>query len=227
MIFMWGGNKSLLCAEEPRLTISAFYCSSEEIPFIGELMPSFLSIMDTDKVKTELNLSNAQIEEIRKIDNSLSAGLKDILMNDEKKIDELMVNGGKIEDHLVAVRKKISDDVRKRMREVLKPHQDARMREIMVQIYGVIFIPKKDLRELLKLEKKQERAIDELRSNIFKEIDKSVPHELIIASSSRCKFVTSIYNKQLFKEAEREVYRILNDEQREIIQNLKGNPFSF
>lgn len=227
LAFVSVAAKSSYSAEHTPI-IYAFYCSSEEIPFIGELMPPILSIMEDDKVKAELDLSNTQIEKLREIDKAFFAGLKDVLTRDENKGRELMLNGGRIEDHVIAIGK-ISEDARKRTTEILKPHQLFRMKELLLQLEGVLFIPKKDLRQLLRLDKKQERAIDEIRSGIFKRIDETTSPDSVIASASRCKFATST-NRDisiLLEESEKLVYRLLSPEQKGNFEKLKGKSFSF
>ena len=129
--------------------ISAFYCSSEEIPFIGELMPHMISIMENDKVKAELGLSNEQIEKMREVDKGFISGIKEALARNEDNGDEPLRSGGKSGNHVIAIGK-FSEDARKRTQEILKRNQGARMQEIILQLNGVLSIPKKDLRHLLK-----------------------------------------------------------------------------
>lgn len=203
---------------EQDLAIYAFYCPSEEIPFIGELMPSVLRVLEDDKVKAELTLSNVQVEKLREADKAFFAGLDDVLTHKS--------GSRSIEDHVLAIGK-LSEDARKRTNEILKPHQTTRMREILLQLYGVLFVPKKDLRQLLRLEKDQERAIDEIRSGVFMRIDETASPGT--ASANRCKFATSTKRSLAGKleESEKSVNRILSPEQRETVGKLKGDSFSY
>jgi hypothetical protein len=207
--------------------IYAFYCSSEEIAFIGELIPP-LSLVDDDKVKAELDLSETQIEKMKEVNKAFFVGVKDVLTRNENKGRELMRSGGTIEDHVVAIGK-LSEDARKRTNEILKPHQLARMNELLLQLKGVLTIPKKDLRQLLGLDRKQERAIDEIRSDIFKRINETTSPDSVIASTGRCKFVASTKREIaiLLEESEKSVYRLLSPEQKENVEKLKGKSFSF
>lgn len=208
--------------------IYAFYCSSEKIPFIGELMPPILSVMEDDKVKAELDLSNTQIGKLREIDKAFFAGLKDVLTRKENIDHELLANNRRIEDHVIAIGK-LSEDARKRTNEILKPHQLSRMKELLLQIKGILSIPKKDLRQLLRLDREQEFAIDSIRAGIFKKINETTSPDSVIASTGRCKFATST-NRDiaiLLEESEKSVYRLLNPEQKATIEKFKGKPFSF
>ncbi len=213
---------------EPAPVISAFYCSSEDLPFIGELMPHMLSIVENDKVRAELNLSDAQIEKMRDVDRGFFAGVKEVLTRNESKDGELLQNGGRSENHVMAIGK-FSEDARKRTNEILKSHQLARMQEILLQLKGVLSIPKKDLRQLLRLDPKQERAIDEIRSGIFKKMDETSSPDSVIASAGRCKFVTSTKRdiSILLEKGEKSVYLLLSPEQKATVERLKGKPFSF
>jgi hypothetical protein len=214
---------------EPAPIISAFYCSSKEIDFIGELIPPVLSIMEDNKVKTELDLSDSQIEKMREMDKVFFAGVKDVLNSSENRGSELLRNGRKIEDHVIAIGK-LSEDARKYTNEILKPHQLARMKELLLQLKGgVLTIPKKDLRQLLRLDRKQEKEIDEIRSFIFKRIDETASPASVITSVGRCKFATSTdCNIAIsLEQSEKLVYSLLSPEQQATIEKYKGKSFSF
>lgn len=225
LAFVALGAKSSYSAERATATYS-FYCPSDEIAFIGELMPPIRYIMENDKVKAELELSSIQLEKFREMDKELVVGVRDVLSANGNK--DRGLSNVKIEDHVIAIGK-ISEDARKRTNEILKPHQVTRMKELMLQLKGVLFIPKKDLRQILKLDKKQERAIDEIRSGIFKKIDETLVPEEVIASANSCKFVASTNRDvaALLGESEKSIYRLLSPEQKKSVEQLMGKPFIF
>lgn len=226
LAFISALNSSSAAEQAP--IIYAFYCPSEEIAFIGELMPSVLSTVEDDKVKAELGLSNAQIGKMKETDNAFFAGINDVLGHNENKERDQMANGRRIQDTVMAIGK-LSEDARKRTNEIMKPHQLARMQELLLQRYGLLFIPKKDLRQVLRLEMKQERAIDEIRSGVFKRIDETAAPDSVIASSGRCKFVNAT-NRDiviLLRESEKTVQRLLSPEQRNTLNKLRGKEFFF
>ena len=210
--------KSALSAERAP-TIYAYYCPAKEIAFIGELMPPVISIIEDAKVRAELDLSNAQLGKMKEADNAFFAGLKDVLAGNEA--------GGSTVDHAMAIGK-LSEDVRKRTNEILKPHQLSRMQELLLQLYGIFFVPRKDLRQLLRLDVKQEWAVDEIRSGIFRKIDETTSPDPGVAPG-RCKFATSTNQdvSVFLKESEKSVYRLLSAEQKETVTKLKGKTFSF
>jgi len=212
----------------PSPVISAFYCSSEKIPFIGELMPHMLSIMENSKVRAELNLSDDQLEQMRQVDRGFISGVKEVLNRNQSNGGGMMRNGVRTENHVMAIGK-FSEDARKRTNAILKSAQLARMQEIVLQLKGVLSIPKKDLRQLLRMDAKQERAIDEIRSGIFREIDETASPDSVIASAGRCKFIISTKHdvSVLLKKGEHAVYLLLNPAQKAIIEKMKGKPFSF
>ena len=214
-------------AEKPSPVISAFYCSSDEIPFIGELMPHMLSIMENPKVRTELNLTDDQLGKMKEVDRGFLAGVKEALTRNGNTSEVLLWNGGRSENHVMAIGK-FSEDARKRTNAILKRQQLERMQEILLQLKGILSIPKKDIRPLLRLDAKQERSIDEIKSDIFSEIDKTASPDSVIASAGRCKFVISTDRKisTLMMKGEQSFSQLLSPEQKAIIEKLKGNPFS-
>jgi hypothetical protein len=103
------------------------------------------------------------------------------------------------------------------------------MKELMLQRAGLLTIPKKELQQLLRLERSQERAIDEILSRIFKKIDSTITPNIIISTGSRCKFVnlTNQDLNALLTESEKSVYLLLTSRQKETIEKIKGKPYSF
>jgi hypothetical protein len=207
---------------------SAYYCSSDEIPFIGELIPSMASIVESPKAKSELGLTSAQMDKMRDINKYFSSGIKSWFAKQNDSESASPRNGKAAIEHVMEL-SKMTEDARKRTNEVLKSPQMARMKEIMLQRTGLLAVPKKELQQLLRLERSQERAIDEIRSRIFKKIDGTITPSLVIASEGHCKFVdlTNQDLDALLRESEKSVYLLLNSKQKETIEKIKGKPYSF
>jgi hypothetical protein len=214
------------CAAEPSPVVLAFYCPSEEIDFIGELLFP-LSVIENSKGKAQLDLSDIQVEKMRETDKAFLDGVKDVLTRNENKGRDPMGGDVRVEDHVIAIGK-LAEDARKRTNDILKPHQMSRLKELLLQFNGVLSVPKKDLRQLLRLDRKQERAIDEIRSGIFKRIDETTSPDSVIASSGRCKFATSTNQAvaRSLEEGDKSIYRLLSPEQKEQIEKLKGKSAS-
>lgn len=217
--------ESAAAADRPRL-ITAFFCPTADIAFIGELMPPIVTVLEDEKVRAELGLTNDQIEKLREIEKTYDAGVKGVLSGSDEKSRELMQGSGKNEEHVLAIGK-MSEESRKKTNELLKKKQLLRMQEIMLQLYGVLFIPKKDLRQMLELDQKQERAIDEIKARIFRKIDETTTPDLVTVAANRCKFATHVKPDlaDLLTESEQAVYRLLGPEQKNVIEKLKGAPF--
>ncbi|MEM3101608.1 MAG: hypothetical protein QXT99_09705 [Candidatus Nitrosotenuis sp.] len=204
--------------------VYAFYCPSEEIPFIGELMFSTLPILEDNNVKAELGLSNTQLEKMREIDKEFVAGIKDVLLVNKGGNTEITEKKKEIKNHVIAIGK-LTEDARKRTSEVLKPYQLRRMKELLLEKKGLLFIPRKDLVPLLRLDKKQERIIDEIRSNIFKKIDETASPDSVIASAEQCKLAMSTSRDLavLLEESEKTIYNLLTPDQKANFEKLKVN----
>ncbi len=208
--------------------IYAFYCPSEEIAFIGELMPPVLSTIENDKVRAELGLTDTQIKNMKEMENMFLSGIGSVLAHSENKERDRMGDSRRSRDNVIAIGK-FSEDARKRTNDILKPRQLLRMQEILLQRYGLLSIPKKDLRQLMTLEAKQERAIDEIRSDIFRAINKTALPDSVVALPDGCKFV-SVTNPDigiLLQESEKKARRLLSPEQNNILEKIKGKDFSF
>jgi hypothetical protein len=217
--------KSPQAAELP--SISVFYCSSDEIPFIGELIP-VITILENDKVKAELGLSAIQIDRLKEEDKSFSAGIKNFITR-QNGSDNASDKGSKTSVEYIKSAAFMIEDARKRTSEVLKPHQLTRMKEIVLQRAGILSIPKREIQQLLHLERKQERALDEIRSRLFKKIDDITPQNHVMAAGNACKFVSPERGKlaAFIAESEKSAYRLLTSEQKDTIEKLKGKPFAF
>ncbi len=204
----------------------AFYCPAEEIPFIGELMAPVIVVLENPKVKAELELTDDQIAAMREVEKDFDVGIREVLVGAKGEMDNWAAAGGKIEDHIINIGK-ISEDSRKKTHSVLKKKQLPRMQEIMLQLYGVLFIPKKDLRQMLQLDRTQERQIDEIKARVLKKIDEVTPPDMVAVAANKCKFATPAKPDlaAMLEESQKAILQLLSAEQRNIIERLKGKPF--
>ncbi len=218
-------STSAVAADRSQL-FGAFYCPADEIPFIGELMAPVMVVLENPKVKAELELTDEQITTMKEVEKDFDSGVREVLVGTKGEMDNWAGAGGRIEDHVINIGK-ISEDSRKKTNAVLKKKQLPRMQEIMLRLYGVLFIPKKDLRQMLQLDRAQERQIDEIKSRIFKKIDQVTPPDRVAAAVNKCKFATPATPDlaATLEESEKAVLQLLSAEQRNIIERLKGKPF--
>ncbi|HJV65345.1 MAG TPA: hypothetical protein VJ550_06430 [Geomonas sp.] len=202
-----------LAAEDKGM--AAVYCASDELPFIGELLPSMRWVTEDPKAKAELALTPLQQTKLRESEENFDAGLKSWLNNQPP-------SPGKATMAEIKGVGKMVEEARKRTGDVLKPHQLSRLRELMLQRVGLLSIPKKDLQQVLRLERSQERSIDEIRSSVFAGMDKKAK---VVATDGRCKLVRAPATPEmsrLLAESEKSVYRLLSKEQKEMVEKLKG-----
>lgn len=122
---------------------------------------------------------------------------------------------------------KLVNDSRKKVAEILKPDQLKRMRNFWLQLYGLWIIPGKDLQELLRLTTTQEKNIDLIRAQVFRNINDASDKPVRPKSPEQCK-VAVINNDRLFKmvkQGEQSALEVLTPEQRNILEKIKGKPF--
>jgi hypothetical protein len=214
-----------LCAGE-RLT-AAFYCPADDISFIGELMTPIVSVLEDQKVRTELGLSDDQLEKMTEIEKAYDAGIRGGLSGADGRTGEFMKGGGTTEGYVLAVGK-MSEETRRKTNDVLKRKQMQRMQEIVLQLYGVLFVPKKELRQMLDLNREQERGIDEIKSRVFAKIDGTAAPGQVTVAANRCRFakLAAPDVTALLRESEQAAKQLLNPEQVRTVEKFKGEPFT-
>jgi hypothetical protein len=213
------------CAAD-RLT-AAFYCPADDITFIGELMTPILSVLEDQKVRTELGLSDDQLEKMTEIEKAYDAGIRGGLSGTDGRTGEIMKGGGTTEGYVLAVGK-MSEETRRKTNDVLKRKQMQRMQEIVLQLYGVLFVPKKDLRQMLDLDREQERGIDEIKSRVFAKIDGTAAPGQVTVAANRCTFakLSAPDVAALLRESEQAAKQLLNPGQARTVEKFKGEPFT-
>jgi len=207
-------------AAEPVPVVLAFFCPSEEIGYIGELLFP-LNILETSKVKADLEITDAQQANMKEMDKAFINGLKDMLTRNENRGSGQTGSSDRIEDYILAIGK-LAEDARQRSNDILNTHKAARLREILLQTNGLLSIPKKDIRQVLKLEREQERKIDEIKADVFKKIDESSPRTS--GSKDRCRFVISTSQDvaRVLADGNKAIAQLLTPEQKELVEKLKG-----
>jgi hypothetical protein len=122
----------------------------------------------------------------------------------------------------------MSEETRRKTNDVLKRKQMQRMQEIVLQLYGVLFVPKKDLRQMLDLDREQERGIDEIKSRVFAKIDGTAAPGQVTVAANRCTFakLATPDVTALLRESEQAAKQLLNPEQVRTVEKFKGEPFT-
>jgi hypothetical protein len=207
--------------------IAAFYCPTDDIAFIGDLMTPIVSVLADQNVRAELGLTGDQIEKMTEIEKTYDAGIKGVLSGGDERSRELPKGGETTEGYVLAIGK-MSDDSRKKTNEVLKRRQMQRMQEIVLQLSGVLFVPKKDLRQMLELSREQERGIDEIKARIFAKIAGTAAPDQLTVAANRCAFAKFAAPDltALLQASEQAAKQLLNPEQLRTIEKLKGEPFT-
>lgn len=195
--------------------VLAFFCPSEEIGYIGELLFP-LTILENSKVKADLDITDAQLAKMKEADKAFLDGIKDVL---NRNVDK--GGGVRMEDHIIAIGK-LAEDARQRSNDILKSHKVDRLREILLQTNGLLSIPKKDIRQVLRLEREQERKVDEIKARIFRKIDETSPQAP--GAKDRCRFVVSTSQEvaRALVDGNKAIAQLLTPEQKEQVEKLKG-----
>ncbi len=206
-------------AGEPAPIVLAFYCPSEEIGYIGELLFP-LAVLDNAKAKAELEVTDTQMAKLIEMDTAFSNGIKEVLNKNENK-------GVRMEDHIIAIGK-LAEDARQRTNDILKPHQVIRLRELLLQQNGVLSIPKKDIRQMLRLEREQERKIDEIKAGVFRKIDETTKQAPDAGPAGRCRFAASTSQDvaRALADGNAAIIKILTPEQKTLLDKMKGKPLA-
>lgn len=205
--------------------VAAFFCPSGEVPFIGELMTPVAAVLEDPKVRAELGLTDDQLNAMTAVETAHDADIKAMLAGTGTPRES--VGGGGAEETVLAV-SRISADSRRRTSEVLKRRQMQRLQEIVLQRYGVLFVPKRELRQILGLSREQERGIDEIKSRIFAGISETAaPGEAVVAAN-RCAFATLGGPRigALLRDGEQAARRLLSSEQARTVERFAGKPFA-
>lgn len=207
--------------------VAAFYCPAVDLPFVGDLLTPIVSVLEDQRVRAEVGLSADQAERLAAVEAEYNAGVKGLLAGGDERSREL-TKAGAPPDGLVQAVGKMSEDSHRKTNEILDRTQTQRLQEIVLQRYGVLFVPKRELRQILGLSREQERGIDEIKSRIFAGISETAaPGEAVVAAN-RCAFATLGGPRigALLRDGEQAARRLLSSEQARTVERFAGKPFA-
>jgi len=193
--------------------MSVIYCGGEDAAFKGEVMFS-LKFLQTKQVQSELGLTDAQInklgEALEKTSSVLTAPYAKTGYQNES-FDEV---------------EKKRDASRKRVAEILKPQQLSRFKGILVQLYGPFSLPKKDLRDVLRLTPEQKYQVDGIMAQLFAKLNEISDNPLKANATGTCKYVPVDNAKRtdIVNNSEKAFLNLLSLEQKQVIEKIKGKP---
>lgn len=194
---------------------SVIYCSSTETDVEGEFLAP-MQILQNKKVQDNLGLSPLQIEKLKE----LVSKTEEVFMTD-------YIKKGVRSDSIDNLRREI-DESRRRVSEIFRQEQLARLRGIMVQLYGLWSLMNKDLQETLRLTPEQKDKYDAVRVQMFEKINELSDKPIPLRSGFICKFtsIESTALKDIVGKSEQSFFDLLTAEQREALKGMQGASFS-
>ncbi len=189
------------------------YCGAGEPDFKGEILFP-LQFLKMKQVQSELELSAAQIEKLNESLEKIGTVI----------IEPYLKNGYQNESY-DDVEKKL-DASRKRIAEILGSRQMPRFKGILVQLYGLLSLPNRDLREVLRLKPEQKYMLDSIRAQMFAQINGISENPIKATSNGGCKYVPvdNEKSREIVRKSEQSFLDLLVPDQKQTIEKLKGKP---
>ncbi len=189
------------------------YCGDGEQYFKGEILFP-LQFLKLKQVQSELQLSDAQIVKLNESLEKIGTVI----------IEPYLKNANQKESY-DEVEKKL-DASRKRIAEILGSRQMPRFKGILVQLYGLWSLPNRDLREVLRLKPEQKYMLDNIRTQLFAQINGISENPLKATVTGECKYVPVDNEKikEIVTKSEQSFLDLLVVDQKQAIEKLKGKP---
>jgi Spy/CpxP family protein refolding chaperone len=182
-----------------------------------------LELLENSQIKKELNITDEQSAEIKKLDEEFRAKLKEKVAG--VKIEELKGDDAKIKAKYTEIDKE-SQSFREKIGKVLKPEQITRMKQIYLQIYGFGPLTSSDYSAELKLTDEQNSKIKTIQEDLFTNMKASWTTP---TGSDDEKKQTIANNRkqmeQILKQSNDDTLAVLTDEQKKTLETLKGTEF--
>jgi Spy/CpxP family protein refolding chaperone len=182
-----------------------------------------LELLENSQIKKELNITDEQSAEIKKLDEEFRAKLKEKVAG--VKIEELKGDDAKIKAKYTEIDKE-SQSFREKIGKVLKPEQITRMKQIYLQIYGFGPLTSSDYSAELKLTDEQNSKIKTIQEDLFTNMKASWTTP---TGSDDEKNQTIANNRkqmeQILKQSNDDTLAVLTDEQKKTLETLKGTEF--
>jgi Spy/CpxP family protein refolding chaperone len=184
------------------------------LPFGGFGGGLAMMIGQSKQLQDELKVDKSQVEKL----NAAVAKVRDDLKDDMAKLRERNTSP---EDR-AEIFKKFNDANTKAVESVLKPEQIKRLHQIENQQAGARMFDKEDVQKALKLSDSQKDKIKGIQSDLQKEMG-----DLFQRGPGRGGFDPEAMKKMqgLQKEANDNIVRLLSDDQKTTLKDLKGEPF--
>jgi hypothetical protein len=182
-----------------------------------------LELIQSEQVKTELNITDDQIAQLKTLEEELRATLKQKTSGIDMK--ELQKDDAKIKALYADIDKDIQAS-REKVGQILKPEQIQRLRGISLQLFGFGVLTLADVEQDLKITPEQKAEMDTLREELFKNMKASWEIPTGTAEEKQ-KIIANNRKKmdQIVQENNSKALALLTDEQKQTLETLKGEKF--
>ncbi|MDJ0732580.1 MAG: Spy/CpxP family protein refolding chaperone [Nostocaceae cyanobacterium] len=214
-------------------TVSDTGAKNKEISPLTSLLPGNdrttsdpLSLIQNEQIKKELQLTENQSAKIKQIEQDFRAAITQRVSGVTFKGLDKTQKEAKIKEISKDLDKEIQE-ARKKVGAVLKPEQETRWKQIVLQIYGWGVLTKDEYSSELKLTSKQQEEMNQLRDQMITKMranwqnpdNKNEPREKVIASNRQ-------RLEQIVKNTNEEALDVLTPEQKKNLEKLKGKKFN-
>lgn len=199
------------------VTISSLALAQRQpFPFGGFGGTTGIALLTNKSVQDELKLTKEQVEKVTQAQAKMMEKMQDIF----GKLQDLKPEERR--EKIQSLMKEASLDAEKMLKDVLKPEQTKRLKEIEVQQAGIQNFANEEIQKTLKLTGEQKDKIKTMSDDVRKdtqEIFKEAGRDFQKMAEARKKIVS------LNKEAVDKAKATLNAEQKKALDNMMGKPF--
>jgi hypothetical protein len=168
------------------------------------------------KVRADLKLTPAQDKAVVAVVTGRWEWFKDVKQEELAKI-----TGPERDEKIRALYTQRADQTFAAAGKVLKPEQTARLKQIMLQEYGITLFDYPEVRQALKLDAAQVKQLHEVHEKVKAEVGKEISSGKMTRAEANKKWNAVIFG------VPNQVREVLTDGQRKKLDELLGDPFAF
>lgn len=179
----------------------AIFCFSDHFYMVGDLLVS-PQMLNKTLLQQDLALTDLQRSSLNELSGRIQDSLVRYQSSSFKGISYEIIDREAGEAH-------------KRMLDILRPTLADRVRELMIQYYGLLIVSPQDMRRMFHLTAKQEYSIESLRSEMFSRINKTLSQPLKDDVGPVCQMavINTDELRALIKSAEQQVEEVFSSDQ--------------
>jgi Spy/CpxP family protein refolding chaperone len=187
----------------------------------GQANSDPLSLLQSEQIKQELNLTDDQVSKLKQVNTDLRAEMDKLtsgvdptkLSDSEKKQKQEEID-------------RVNKDVRQKLASILKPEQTSRVKQIFLQVYGFGVLTQQDFKSDLKLTADQDKKMQDLGKELLAKVQQN--WDTPKGSQEEQNKILSINTEKvekLVEESNKEAVKLLTPEQQKTLDQFKGKEF--